>query len=189
MPDAVAIVILAGGRATRFPGKLECVVDGEPMLLRVYHNACATQWPVIVAARGSLGAALEKALDCPIAIDRLGPEGPLAGLASACETIRQERIFALAADMPRVEASVISEIASQWRAGDEAVVPSHSDGIEPLAALYDRAAVAREAPALLATDRRAMRDLVERLDTRFVALPQRYFINVNTPQDARGASQ
>jgi molybdenum cofactor guanylyltransferase len=185
MPDGVAIVILAGGRATRFPGKLEWAVAGEPMLLHVYRNARATGCPVIVAARGSFGFAIDAALDCPISIDRLGYEGPLAGLASACDQVQQERVFALAADMPRVDASVISEIASHWRPGVEALVPSHSTGIEPLAALYDRSAVVRETPALLAHGRAAMRDLVERLETRFVRLPKRHFLNVNTPADAR----
>jgi molybdopterin-guanine dinucleotide biosynthesis protein A len=184
MPDAAAIVILAGGRATRFPGKLERSVDGEPMLLRVYRNARATDWPVIVAARGSFGATIDAALDCPISFDRVADVGPLAALASACEKLEQVRVFALAADMPRLDAPVIAAIARAWRPGDEAVVPSHPDGIEPLAALYDRAALVREASLLLAHGRFAMRDLVDRLETRFVSLPRQHFLNINTPQDA-----
>jgi molybdenum cofactor guanylyltransferase len=183
MADGIAIVILAGGRATRFPGKLAFAVDGEPMLLRVYRNARALHWPTIVAARGSFGAAIDAALDCPISLDRFPAEGPLAALASACATLEQQRVFALAADMPRVDASVVTAIARAWRPGDEAVVPSHRDGIEPLAALYDRASLLREAPRLLAHARRSMHDLLKCLETRFVALPQRYFLNVNTPDD------
>ncbi|MBV8373930.1 MAG: molybdenum cofactor guanylyltransferase [Candidatus Eremiobacteraeota bacterium] len=183
MPDDIAIVILAGGRATRFPGKLEWTVDGDPMLLHVYRKARATQWPVVVAARGSFGATIDAALDCPISIDRWPGKGPLAGLASACERIEQERVFALAADMPKVEPFVVSAIVQAWQPGDEAVVPSHRDGIEPLAALYARAALARETPALLAQPHASMHDLIDRLRARFVPLDQQYFLNVNSPED------
>ncbi len=184
MPDEIAIVILAGGQATRFPGKLELLVGGEPLLLRIYHQARATSWPVVVAARGSLGSKLDDALDCPVTIDRWPGSGPLGALASACGTLACQRVFALAADMPYIESAVLAQIAAAWRPGDEAVVPAHVHGIEPLAALYDRSAVLREAFELLDQKRFALRALVDRLVTRRIELPERYFVNVNTPADA-----
>jgi molybdenum cofactor guanylyltransferase len=184
MPEDIAIVILAGGEASRFPNKLAHVVDGEPMIVRVYRNARALGWPIIVAARRPFGSGIDALLDCPIARDRWPEMGPLGGLASACSIVEQKRVFALAADMPRVDGGAITAVTQAWQPGDEVVLPSHPAGVEPLAALYDRAALVREAAVLLAHGPPSMHALVRRLKTRFIELPQRYFVNVNTPQDA-----
>ncbi|MBD5634739.1 MAG: hypothetical protein IAI49_09700, partial [Candidatus Eremiobacteraeota bacterium] len=40
-PLAVGIAILAGGRATRLPGKLTAVTGSVPMIVRVLRNVCA----------------------------------------------------------------------------------------------------------------------------------------------------
>jgi molybdenum cofactor guanylyltransferase len=184
MADDIAIVILAGGQATRFPGKLELPVEGQPLLLRVYREARATNWPVVIAVRESLGPKFGDVIDCPVTIDLLPGSGPLGALASACTTLAYPHIFALAADMPYIGSTVLAQIAAAWRPGDEAVIPAHAGGIEPLAALYDRAAVLREASGLLDEEKYAMHALVDRLATRRIELPQRHFLNVNTPADA-----
>jgi molybdopterin-guanine dinucleotide biosynthesis protein A len=51
--DSTAIVLLAGGEARRFPGKLEFGVAGRPMLAHCYDRVRATGWPVFIAAKGS----------------------------------------------------------------------------------------------------------------------------------------
>ena len=40
---------MAGGRARRFPGKLEYAIDGRPILARCYDAVRAAGWPVYVA--------------------------------------------------------------------------------------------------------------------------------------------
>jgi molybdopterin-guanine dinucleotide biosynthesis protein A len=182
-----AIVILAGGKATRFPGKLERRIDGEPMLLRVYRRARATGWPVYVAGKGWNAPEIDAQLDSPILIDRRPGDGPLHAFLSACEAIECERIIALAADEPYVDARLLASIAAAWQPGDEAVAPEHDGRFEPLAALYVRSAVRREAAQLIEGGSRAMHALIARLQTRFVAVPGWYFANVNTPQDLHRA--
>jgi molybdopterin-guanine dinucleotide biosynthesis protein A len=78
---------------------------------------------------------------------------------------------------------VLERLAAAWQAGDEAAVPRHQAGIEPLAALYDRLAVLREGARLRRLGRRAMRDLVASLATRFVPLEERHFCNANEVSD------
>jgi molybdopterin-guanine dinucleotide biosynthesis protein A len=187
--EDTAIVILAGGLATRFPGKLEHSIDGEPMLLRVYRNARATGWPVYVAGSNQFSPAMAGRLAARMLIDRWPGGGPLRALFSACESIGHARVFALAADEPRVDAALVRSLAAAWQPGDEAVVPRHHDRIEPLAALYLRAAVRRETGALLAQGNAAMGALVERIQTRFVTVSESYFANVNTPEDLRRATR
>ncbi len=184
-----AIVILAGGLATRFPGKLERPLDGEPILMRVYRNARATGLPVYIAGSERFTPSIAGKLPAPMLIDRWPGGGPLRGLLSACESLRHERIFALAADEPRVDADLLAALAAAWQPGDEAVVPRHDGRIEPLAAFYLRGALVREAGALLAQGNASMHALVERLRTRFATAAASYFTNVNTPEDLRRAAR
>ena len=81
--DDAAVLLLAGGNARRFPGKLERTVEGEPMIVRSYRRLRASSWPVYVAAKGSFPAPIDAALDAPLLIDRRPGDGPLAALHSA----------------------------------------------------------------------------------------------------------
>jgi molybdopterin-guanine dinucleotide biosynthesis protein A len=93
----LAIVILAGGRATRFPGKLEAAFDGEPLLARVYHHLRGVA-PVMIAGCDTFSDRLDALLDCPIVVDRWPDRGPLGGLLSAAHETHARRIFAVAGD-------------------------------------------------------------------------------------------
>lgn len=177
--DNISILLLAGGEARRFPGKLAHAIDGEPMLVRCFRHVRKTGWPVYVAARGAFSPEIGAAIDAPVLIDREPGRGPLAAFVDACAAIESERIFAVAADQPNLDAAVLDRIAASWQPGDEAVVPQHSGGIEPLAALYGRAAVLREGFGLRAGGKGAMRDLIERLAARFVPCEAQSFHNVN----------
>jgi molybdopterin-guanine dinucleotide biosynthesis protein A len=175
-------VILAGGRATRFPGKLEHDVRGMPLLACVYGNVRGFA-PVIIAARDTFSSSLDALLDCPIVVDAQPGRGPLAGLLGVLPQVRTARIFALAGDAPNVTRDVPEMLLRAWTPGDEAVVPEHDGRIEPLAALYDRAALEREGRHVVRERDASMRALLERLRVRPVAMRGRYFTNVNTARD------
>jgi molybdopterin-guanine dinucleotide biosynthesis protein A len=179
----VAIVILTGGRATRFPGKLERPIAGEPVLQRVYANAKATGLPVFISGSATLSPPLAGRLGAPVIEDRWPGGGPLRALVTACESLEHARIFALAGDEPSVDATLIASIVAAWQPDDEAVVGRHSGRVEPLAALYARAAVLRVAPALLARSQASMRALIERIQTRILPVSDSCFANVNAPND------
>jgi molybdopterin-guanine dinucleotide biosynthesis protein A len=181
--DDVAILLLAGGRARRFPRKLEHRIAGRPMLEHVYARVRECGWPVYIAGSASFERKLDAALEAPLIIDRRPSEGPLSALIGACAAIRADRIFAIAADQPQLDANVLRRLAQQWQPGDEAVVPEHDGEIEPLAALYSRRAALRESFALRRSGRPAMRDLVGRLAARFVPAAAAYFHNVNRARD------
>ena len=187
MADGIAILILAGGNARRFPGKLERTIGGAPMIVRVYDAMRATARPVYVAGKGTFPPAIDARLECPLLVDRRPGSGPLSALISACGTIAHERVFAIAADEPLVDASVLERLADAWQPGDRAAVPEHDGRIEPLAALYATSSVLHEGFTLAGQDRASMHDLIERLDARRVPVPGRYFANVNTPADLRRA--
>ena len=184
MTGDVAILILAGGRATRFPGKLEHPIFGVPLLQRVYANASATGLPVYLAGSNAFSPALAHRLNVRMLADRWPGGGPLRALISACASIDRPLVFALAGDEPDVDAPLIESLTAAWQPGDEAVIPQHDAGIEPLVALYSRDAVAREAPQLLAQANASMHALLGRMRARFVRVAGSYFTNVNAPADA-----
>jgi len=181
--DSTAIVLLAGGRARRFPGKLEHRIDGRPMLAGCYERMRAAGWPVYVSAQGSFSRELDAEIDAPLLVDRLTGAGPLRAFLGACALIAQRQVFAVAADQPQLDAAVLRELVEHRQHGDEAVVPEHDGATEPLAALYDRIAVLRAGYELRANGKSAMRDLIALLRTRFVSCKAKYFRNVNRPED------
>ena len=66
--------------------------------------------------------------------------------------------------------------------GDDAVVPTHERGIEPLCALYARAAFERAALPILHGSG-AVRDVLAGLNVKTVALGADRFANINTHAD------
>jgi molybdopterin-guanine dinucleotide biosynthesis protein A len=186
MPDASAkretLVLLAGGRATRLPEKLVRSVEGVPLIVRAYRRF-ASAFDVVVSHAEAFPAQVEALLDCPRVLDRWPARGPLGGMLSACQTLQSNRLFVLAADLPHVEARTLDALRSAWVEGDEAVVPVHAGGIEPLAALYDRRALLREGLPIMLEGNAAVHAVVARLRVRTVAMDSTFFTNLNTPED------
>jgi molybdenum cofactor guanylyltransferase len=186
--DNVTTVILAGGRATRLPGKLEREVGGEPLLARVYHNLRDAA-PVVIAGAGSFAPELDALLDCPLIVDRWPGRGPLAGLLSACTEVQTPWIFAVAGDAPRVTPAVLQALLQARDERDDAVVGEHDGHLEPLAALYRCEALEREGHDVLHEGAASMHALLDRLNVRRVSLPADLFLNVNTAADLEAAQR
>ena len=182
MTSDVTVVIVAGGNASRLPGKLALDAGGVPLLVRVYRNVSPGR-PTLIAAP-DLAPELAAAIDAP-RVGEEGPKrGPLGGLLAAFVAVRTTWAFAVAGDAPFVDAGHIERLIAAREPGDEAVVPRHPAGqVEPLAALYACAAFIREGTAELAASG-ALHKVVARLRTRFIAIDDpRIFANINTPAD------
>jgi molybdopterin-guanine dinucleotide biosynthesis protein A len=188
VPLDAAALVLAGGRATRFPDKLESVIDGEPMLLRVCRNAGSTGLPLYVAGGGPFAEAIATRLGAVQLPDRWPGAGPLRALLSAFDALACEWVFVLAGDEPRAGQRLLRTLGGYCDAQLEAIVPEHDGRIEPLAALYRRQAALREARSLAGRGDESMHALIARLNCRFAAVDGAQFVNVNTPADLRAAA-
>jgi len=181
--DSDAVVILAGGEATRFPGKLESDAGGVPLLLRVYRNVRAIGL-VYVSANAAFGEAVALELDCAIVPDAELGRGPLGGLVATFESISQARCFVVAGDSPFVNAAVYERLRDAWTGGLEAAVAERGGRLEPLCGLYARGAFLREARRELAEGSGAVRAVVERLNHRRVVFAdERVLGGINTASD------
>jgi len=185
----LAIVILAGGEATRLPGKLAKPAGEVPLLVRVYRNLAAAGHPVYLSLKEPLPRELSEPLAaCTQVYDVETRRGPVGGLVSTLSAMEQRYAFVCAGDAPLVGGPHLRRVLAAWSEGDEAVVPVRvRDGEEqwePLAALYDAPAFARAGREVLRTGRGSMREVIERLAVRLLPMEDdAVFTNVNTPAE------
>ncbi|HEY8321915.1 MAG TPA: molybdenum cofactor guanylyltransferase [Candidatus Baltobacteraceae bacterium] len=187
MPSGIAeagvtVVLLAGGEATRLPGKLERTDAGDPLIVGAYERF-APFYPVVVSASATFAPAIDARLACPIVVDRWSRRGPLAGILSALAAVRTPLICAVAADLPEVDADLVRALREAFHPDVDAVVPVHERGVEPLCALYDRAAFERAGLPVLTRGTGAVRDALAGLRVATLAVPSHRFANVNTHAD------
>jgi molybdopterin-guanine dinucleotide biosynthesis protein A len=180
----VAAAILAGGRARRLGGAHKGLlpVGGIPMVVRQLRAlAPLAVERVIVANQPEAYAAVAAAEGARVIPDVHPDRGPLAGLEAALLATSAPYLLVLACDLPFPEPALLVAappcLAAIARAGEV---------VQPLHARYDRAILLR-VQARLAGDRLRLLDLVAELDPRYVELPARAVLNVNTSADLAAA--
>lgn len=181
------VVLLAGGGATRLPGKLALPSPDVPLVVRTYRNLAGDR-DFVLSCAASFDPALAALLPIPAVADRTPGRGPLGGLLSALASVAWPAAFAIAGDMPFVDRAFLERMEAAWQAGDEALVPAYvragTTHTEPLAALYDRVAFLREGTRVFESGRGSVRLVLERLRTRYLENENpRLFANINTPHD------
>ncbi len=185
---SVGILILAGGEATRLPGKLALAAGDVPLVARVYRNFAEPVRETFIACNRTFEPALDALLPVPAVIDRWSRRGPLGGMLTTMAQMRSRFVFAVAGDAPFVAPELLESLLAERRPQDEAVVPQrHVEGkafLEPLAAVYDRLAFLREGLPVLRAGRGALQLVIRRLRARTISVAGGHtFTNVNTPED------
>jgi len=180
-------VILAGGEATRLPGKLLLEAGGIPLIVRVYRNVGAGR-ETVVACAGGFPREVDALLPVPMVVDRRPRRGPLGGLVTTLGRMGARWVFVVAGDAPLAGEALLERLAAARRPGDEAVVPVRNHNgepqPEPLTALYDRPAFLREGATVLRAGRGSVRAVVEKLNARLLPVDDApEFTNINTPAD------
>jgi molybdopterin-guanine dinucleotide biosynthesis protein A len=186
---SVGILILAGGEATRLPGKLALAAGDLPLVARVYRNFAQPGRETYVATNRTFAPELDALLPVPAVIDRWSRRGPLGGMLTTMARMRSRFVFAVAGDAPFVTPALLALLLAELRPEVEAVVPERRDEdgkpfLEPLAALYDRAAFLREGLPVLRAGRGALQLVIRRLRAHTLPVADGLtFTNVNTPSD------
>lgn len=186
----VAVCLLAGGDATRFPGKLERPVGGIPLLRRTYESV-RDIGPVVVSVRTESQAAALAGTAATVVLDQVPGSGPLGGLVATFSAIDARWVFVIAGDAPFAGRELFESLRAAAEPHCEAVVPVDAEGIyQPLCALYERTAFLREARRPEVRTSGAVRLLVEGLRAvRVRDLNERAFFNVNTEAEYRAANE
>jgi molybdopterin-guanine dinucleotide biosynthesis protein A len=180
-------LVLAGGASSRMGvDKAALIVDGEPLARRATRVLGSVCGLVLVASGDGHRLAW---LGLPEVADVHPGAGPLAGLIAGLEAIATPLVAVVAVDMPDASGAVLRLLAER-APGHDAAVPRTERGLEPLHAVYARAA----APALRAAfedGERSVTSALERIDVVVVgpgdwasADPSgRFARNLNRPED------
>jgi len=182
--------VQAGGGSTRFGTDKALVrIGGETMLARtvgVVAKACEVVQ--IVAPEGKYEGA-----PAPVLADRYPGEGPLGGILTVLAAVQstQEWALVVSCDMPFLQAEFLSFLCGRARtSGAEVVVPESGNGLEPLCAVWNAAALPTMQAAFdsgvrkvtEAMKRLSMEVLDESVWKRFDT-HKRLFWNMNAPED------
>lgn len=134
-------VLLAGGEGRRLGGdKAWIELGGEPIARRALRSLAAVVDTVVVSCR--LGTQLPPLPGVAEAwVQREGPAGPAAGLASALREARGRPILALAISLPLMSEEALRALASTGCEGRPAVLPLLGGRLEPLAGRWEPSAL------------------------------------------------
>ena len=181
--------ILAGGASSRMGAdKSQLLLDDQTFVERI-----AATLRMVTDSVSLVGGSAAN-LNLPAVADVYPKWGALGGLHAALSACRREWAIVVACDLPLVTAELFRRLASLDNEYD-AVVPIQPDGRpQPLAALYRAEPCLRTATELIEKGRRRPLDLLESVHTRWVhfdeianlAQAERFFVNINTPEDYYG---
>ncbi|WP_397546997.1 molybdenum cofactor guanylyltransferase [Rhodothermus marinus] len=186
-PNAdLTALLLAGGRSRRFgTDKARAVVDGTPMLQRVYETARVLTSHVLLSVRpdGDFYFDLVPP-EVPRLLDPVPDAGPLAGLVAGLRAARTPWLLALACDLPFLNEATLRGLLAACSPDVDAVVPITPEGRrQPLCALYRVETVRPVAEARLVAGGHALQALLDRLSFATLSVSDAPLRNVNTPDD------
>lgn len=197
----VSAYIIAGGEGKRLGvPKWNVELGGGPMIARVAAavSFVASDGKATVVARNRIEiTGLRVITDSPPAgFDDAG--GPLLGLYTALSDAQSEWLIAAACDLPFVSGELFKRLLSECSHDLDAVVPVQPDGTpQPLCAAYRVAACLSATEDAIADGQLSMFALLDRVRPRLVpfeeledlAGSERFFFNINTPEDLAKASE
>jgi molybdopterin-guanine dinucleotide biosynthesis protein A len=175
----LSVAVLAGGRSSRMgTDKALIEVEGELLVSRVAKGLRAISNDVFVVSKRPLDATIA----FPEHLDELEDQTPLAGIITALYNAVHPVVFVCGCDMPFISNDVVLQLAGTI--GDaNAVAPRHDDVVQPLHAVWSKAALP-ELEELYADGQRAVHRALETLRARVVDIEDgRSFVNINTRSD------
>ena len=132
----------------------------------------------------------------PVAVvhDPVAHRGPVAGMLHGLRASAGEYAFVTSCDAAFLSPILIAHLVSQC-AGYDAIVPRWGGRLQPLVAVYQRAALIPQLESRLAAGQLKLLDLLGRLRTRYVDESEirdfdasgESFFNINTPDDYQEA--
>jgi molybdopterin-guanine dinucleotide biosynthesis protein A len=163
-PSGLTGAVMAGGASRRMgQDKALLSFDGEPLWLRQARILREAGAVAVGVVRQREQSPLALPADIALWHDTIIGAGPLAGLQAALTACRTDRLAVLATDMPRIDAGWFAWLLASCPPGGGAVALHPHHGLEPLAAIYPRSALAEVTHRLTAGGPRSLQSLVEQL--------------------------
>ncbi|HEV2692739.1 MAG TPA: molybdenum cofactor guanylyltransferase [Verrucomicrobiae bacterium] len=178
-------VILAGGKSSRMGcDKAFIEIAGQTLLTRhiqLVRTAGARE--IVISGRAETDYS---AFGLPVLQDSFPDAGPLAGIHSALQATTSPLLLVLAVDLPAMTADFLQTLTAGC-SENTGVVPSIKENLEPLAAIYPKAALPL-ATSLLAQNSLTVKNFARQCEQAglisFIDLPDsatEFFLNCNSP--------
>jgi molybdopterin-guanine dinucleotide biosynthesis protein A len=194
MGDLLEGFILTGGKSRRMgTDKSRLTLKGQSFVERIAAELLAVTRSIKII--GDNAGAGEPGL--PVVRDIYPGWGALGGVHAALSACSATWAFVVACDFPFVTSQLFAKLAG-LRGDFEAVAPIQSDDIpQPLCSLYRVEPCLEVAEQLIKSGERKPVALLQSVRTRWVPYPElnelagadRFFDNINTPQDYARAKQ
>jgi molybdenum cofactor guanylyltransferase len=183
----ISAVILAGGRSTRFGGRIKSkeLVNGIMIIDRIINVLDKIFGEIIIVT--NTPEEFSGYRNCTVVTDILKDSGPLGGIHAAASVSSGKALFVVAGDMPFLDAGLIRRLVDFAMAKDsDAVIPAHEGQIEPLHGIYSIASGKKIEELFSAAQGRSVRDLLKIISVCYFEVSDSdcvSFININTPDD------
>lgn len=185
--NSVEGFILVGGASSRMGiDKARLLIAHETFVQHI-----GRQLALVVSKVSVVGNSDQADLNFPVAPDVYKGWGALGGVHAALAACQSEWALVVACDLPNVTSALFERLLS-FRQDSDAIAPVQSDGRrQPLCGLYRVAACRPKAEALIKTGERKPVALLQSVATRWLEFSElsdlkgaeRFFDNINTPQD------
>ncbi len=180
-------VILAGGKNSRMKREKAFLKINRILLLEHTINVLKPLFSeiIIVTAKQEIK---ERFVEYKIVQDEFCGCGPLAGIHIALKNSEFDKIMVFACDMPNLSPNLIKKEIEEFQKYEkniQVLVPKHSEGIEPLHAIYSKSVLKNIEENLLA-GKFSVRSFYEQIKIKYWTVDDRFvgnFINVNCPED------
>lgn len=187
-PADFTAVLLAGGESRRMGrDKAGVLFEGEPLWRRQLATLRATAPAEVLISGRADGPYAHASLE--IVEDDTPGRGPLAGVVAAMRRLRCERLLVLAIDLPAMQAEFLASLLARAASDGGGVVPVDGTRVEPLAAVYPRAALPLAERCLAGSDH-SMQHFVRLAHRQGLVVfrpitdaERPLFRNVNSPSD------
>ena len=180
-------VILAGGLSSRYgKDKAFLMINGTPLIERTAEKMKKIFQEVILISNEKKRLSY---LGLPVFQDIKKGLGPLGGIYTGLLSMSNEIGFFIACDMPFIDEGLVRYM-TDIRDNYWAVVPSVSDEIEPLHAIYSKSCLG-DINNLIDSEIYQVRRFYSRINVRYVKegevrqfiAPEIAFLNINTPDE------
>jgi molybdopterin-guanine dinucleotide biosynthesis protein A len=187
-----AIVILAGGKASRLGGgdKALRLIGGETVLARILSRL----GPARVALNANGDPARFAGFGLPVLPDSIPEQpGPLAGVLAAMEWAGEGHVLTVPGDAPFIPRDLLARLAAaRDAAGAEIAVAESGGQIHPVVALWPVARATELRRAIVEEGLRKVERWLDRhrvVRVEFPVVPVDPFYNVNRPEDLAEAER
>jgi len=188
----IAGVVLAGGRSSRY---------GKPKMFETFNNKFFYEYsvealkqcsisPIVISTNEKLISFFDRT-DVEFIIEKETDafQGPLFAMYHVFSTISNaDWFFLLASDIPFVTADFVKiMIDHTYGTSYDAIIPMHSNTLQPLFGLYHRRTLVKM-EQLLTTNNRKLKLLLNDINIKTIPFStnERIFTNINYPEDWLG---